>query len=867
MPEPITFGTWLRRKRRALDLTQKSFADQVGCAEITVRRMEADEYKPSNELALVLFEKLGIPEPERTQWVRFARGLAEYPKHYSTSSPPREHKTNLPIPLTSFIGREKDVERIQQRLAAHRLVTLIGVGGIGKTRLSQQVANQLIDNYPNGVWLVEFASLNDPMLVPQSVATVLGIQHRGDENALVETLIHFLQAKTILLILDNCEHLLDACAELADRLLGTCPNLKILATSREALGMIGEALYQVPSLTIPDIQQISLVEKLNHYESIRLFHERAQLVQMDFALTKDNASSITQICSRLDGIPLAIELAAVRIRSFSAEQIAEQLDRCFHILTGGSRTALPKHQTLQASIDWSWHLLRNVEQILLRRLAVFAGGWTLESAQAVCGGDGVEAGAVLDLMNQLVNKSLVISERKQVRETRYHILETIRQYASERLLEAGEAEQLRNRHLNFFLRWAERVEPEVRGPQQLEWLDQLEAEHDNLRAALEWSLTQAEHGEASLRLAGTLPVFWNQRGYVNEGLAWLEKVLASQTAPRTGGVWAKALYGAGFLACWQGDRMATARTRLEESAGLWRMLGLAGRTGLAQALATLSEAMRILGDPAAAHSLAEEAVALSREQDDRWGLAYALTNMGIAIRDQEDFALARSTIEKSVMLWRELGDLWGLDLATHRFGEVALRQGDYEVARRHFIDCLEIVRKQGDREQLAWKLCNLTIIALNLGEWAEAKAHAEECLSLFREVGSRYGQASSYSHFGFLALMVGDHQQAQSFFAQALELARTSGPVWLGANALMGLAAAAAGTQARRAARLLGAAEARLKAGASYWDTVETSCVLRATASATAQLGEAAFAAAHAEGWAMTFEQAATFALGTEPSA
>ena len=867
MPEPITFGTWLRRKRRALDLTQKSFADQVGCAEITVRRMEADEYKPSNELALVLFEKLGIPESERTQWVRFARGLAEYPKHHSTSSPPREHKTNLPIPLTSFIGREKDVERIQQRLAAHRLVTLIGVGGIGKTRLSQQVANQLIDNYPNGVWLVEFASLNDPMLVPQSVATVFGIQHRGDDNALVEPLIHFLQAKTILLILDNCEHLLDACAELADRLLGTCPNLKILATSREALGMIGEALYQVPSLTIPDIQQISLVEKLNHYESIRLFHERAQLVQMDFALTKDNASSITQICSRLDGIPLAIELAAVRIRSFSAEQIAEQLDRCFHILTGGSRTALPKHQTLQASIDWSWHLLRNVEQILLRRLAVFAGGWTLESAQAVCGGDGVEAGAVLDLMNQLVNKSLVISERKQVRETRYHILETIRQYASERLLEAGEAEQLRNRHLNFFLRWAERVEPEVRGPQQLEWLDQLEAEHDNLRAALEWSLTQAEHGEASLRLAGTLPVFWNQRGYVNEGLAWLEKVLASQTAPRTGGVWAKALYGAGFLACWQGDRMATARTRLEESAGLWRMLGLAGRTGLAQALATLSEAMRILGDPAAAHSLAEEAVALSREQDDRWGLAYALTNMGIAIRDQEDFALARSTIEKSVMLWRELGDLWGLDLATHRFGEVALRQGDYEVARRHFIDCLEIVRKQGDREQLAWKLCNLTIIALNLGEWAEAKAHAEECLSLFREVGSRYGQASSYSHFGFLALMVGDHQQAQSFFAQALELARTSGPVWLGANALMGLAAAAAGTQARRAARLLGAAEARLKAGASYWDTVETSCVLRATASATAQLGEAAFAAAHAEGWAMTFEQAATFALGTEPSA
>jgi len=866
MTEPISFGAWLRQKRRALDQTQKAFADQVGCAEITVRRMEADEYKPSNELALVLFEKLGIPEPERTQWIRFARGLAEYPNN-QTPSQVREQKTNLPIPLTSFIGREKDLERIQHRLAGHRLVTLIGVGGIGKTRLSQQVANQLIDNYPNGVWLVEFASLNDPMLVPQSVATVFGIQQRADQSALVETLIHFLHGKTILLILDNCEHLLDACAGLAEKLLTSCPNLKIVATSREALGIVGEALYQVPSLTIPEVHSISTLEKLNDYESIRLFDERAQLVQMDFGLTEENAFAITQICSRLDGIPLAIELAAVRIQTLSAEQIAEQLDQCFHVLTGGSRTALPKHQTLQASIDWSHDLLDVTERALFRRLAVFAGGWTLEAAEAVCVGDGVEADNVLGLMTQLANKSLILVKRVQGQDARYHILETIRQYASERLLGAGEDEQLRNRHLDFFLEWAERVEPKLRGPQQLEWLNQLESENDNLRAALEWSLTQAEHGEASLRLAGALPVFWNQRGYINEGLAWLEKVLASPTAPRAGGVRAKALYGAGFLACWRGDRMGTARTWLEESEGLWRMLGLAGRTGLAHALATLSEAMRILGDPAAARSLADEAVALCREQDDRWGLAYALSNLGIAIRDQEDFALARSVLNESVALWRELGDLWGLGLATHRLGEVALRQGDYEVARRHFMDCLVIVRKLGDQEQVAWKLSNLAIIALNLGDWAEAKAYTEECFNLFRELGSKYGQATSYCYFGVLALIDGDNQQAQSFFEQALELARTSGPVWLGANALMGLAGAAAGTQARRAARLLGAAEARLKAGASYWDAVEKLCVGRVTATALAQLGETAFAAAQAEGWAMTFEQAADYALETEPSA
>ncbi|MDQ3005526.1 MAG: tetratricopeptide repeat protein, partial [Chloroflexota bacterium] len=792
MLEPISFGTWLRQQRRALDLTQKALADQVGCAEITVRRMEADEYRPSNELAFVLFEKLGIPEPERTQWVRFARGLADYPNN---PTPPqvREQKTNLPIPLTSFIGREKDVERIQHRLAEHRLVTLIGVGGIGKTRLSHQVATQLIDHYANGVWLVEFAPLNDPMLVPQSLATVFGIQHRGDDTALVETLIHFLQAKTILLILDNCEHLLDACAELADQLLRSCPNLKILATSREALGIIGEALYQVPSLTIPDIQRVSLIEKLNDYESIRLFHERAQLIQMDFALTKENASSVTQICSRLDGIPLAIELAAVRIQTLSTEQIAEQLDQCFHILTGGSRTALPKHQTLQASIDWSWHLLRNAEQSLLQRLSVFAGGWTLEASKAVCVGAGVEADTMLDLMTQLANKSLILVKQVPGQEARYHTLETIRQYASERLIEAGEGEQLRNRHLDFFLQWAERVEPEVRGPQQLKSLDQLEVENDNLRAALAWSLTQAEHGEAGLRLAGALPVFWYPRGYINEGLAWLEKVLASPAAPRAGGVRAKTLYGAGFLACWRGDRMEAARTWLEESAGLWRMLGLAGRTGLADALATLSEAMRILGDPAAARSLADEAAAICREQDDHWGLAYALTNLGTAISDQaiadeEDFALANSTIDESIVLWRELGDLWGLDLATHRLGEVAMRQGDYEVARRHFMDCLVIARELGDQEQVAWKLCNLASIGLNLGDWAEAKAYTEECFSMFKELGSKYGQATSYSYFGLLALIDGDNRQAQSFFEQALELARTSGPVWLGAMALVGLA-------------------------------------------------------------------------------
>ena len=398
--EPLT-----RREREILALLAQGYTASEIAQQLTLALSSVKWYIQQ------VYGKLGVNNKQRAILRAGELGLLE------TGSPIAHvqliPKHNLPSQLTSFIGRKKDVGRLQHRLAEHRLVTLIGVGGIGKTRLSQQVANQLIDKYADGVWLVEFAALNDPMLVPHSVATLFGIQQSAGDNALVETIIHFLHDKTILLILDNCEHLLDACAELADKLLKNCPDLKILVTSREALGITGEALYQVPSLTIPELQQSSLIEKLNDYESIRLFQERAQLVQMDFALTKENASPVTQICSRLDGIPLAIELAAVRVQTFSAEQIAEQLDQCFHILTGGSRTALPKHQTLQACIDWSWYLLHDVEQILLRRLSVFAGGWTLAAAESVCKGNGVEGNAALELMSQLVNKSLVMSERER----------------------------------------------------------------------------------------------------------------------------------------------------------------------------------------------------------------------------------------------------------------------------------------------------------------------------------------------------------------------------------------------------------------------------------------------------------------------
>jgi tetratricopeptide (TPR) repeat protein len=497
---------------------------------------------------------------------------------------------------------------------------------------------------------------------------------------------------------------------------------------------------------------------------------------------------------------------------------------------------------------------------------VFAGGWTLEAAEAVCVGDNVDADEVLDLMSQLVNKSLVISKREQGREARYSMLETIRQYASERLIEARETEQLRNRHLDFFLHWAEQTGPRLRGLKQLEWLRQIEAEHDNLRAALEWSLTEAEYGEAGLRLAGALFMFWYRKCNINEGRAWLARALAAPAAPLTGAARAQALYADGGLAHGQSD--LNAQALLEESISLWRALGPRGKTGLAYALAELGSEMRWRGDPAKARSLHGEAITLFREQDERWGLAYSLSDLGLAIRDQGDFALARSVINESVALWQDLGELGELGVSIRFLGLVALRQGDYEGARFHFADYLAITRRLDNEGAVAWALLDLGEATLNLGDRVQAKSLIEQSFSIFQDLDSKYGIAICLYYFGLLAGLGGDSEQATVFFEQGLVLAHTTGPIWYRADVLMGLAGvAASGGQAARAARLLGAANTQLEAGASYWNAAEILYIEPAIASAVAQLGETEFAAAHDEGRAMTFEQAADYALEIEPPA
>ena len=853
MPESVSFGTWLRQRRRALDLTQKALAEQVSCAEITVRRMEADEYKPSSELALKVFEKLEVPESERPDWVRFARGLAERPKNRATPSSTREQRTNLPVPLTSFVGREKDVALIQQRLAKHRLVTLIGTGGIGKTRLSQHVASQLMQKYNNGVWLVELASLSDPALVPQTVAAVFGIQP-GTDRALIETLIHFLRAKTILLILDNCEHLLDACAGLANQLLKNCPNLKILATSREAMGIIGEALYQAPALTIPEIQKIETIEKLNDYESIRLFDERAQLVQMDFAVTTENAASVVQICRRLDGIPLAIELAAVRVQTFSAEQIAMQLNECFHTLTGGSRTALPRHQTLQASIDWSWRLLYEPEQTILRRLAVFAGGFTVEAAGQVCAGDGIESRQVTGVISQLVTKSLILVNQDTERARRYRLLETIRQYARERLIESGEQENIRTRHLKYFSQFAEQAELALRGPGQAEWYARLFDERDNIRAALEWA-DQTNDVEAGLYLSGRVEALWKSFD-MREGARWLAKFIEKSEAKDYPRARAKALLTQGWLLTWF-QQFPPAYSAVQECLELFRACG--DKQGEVDALLLLGNVMQFQDSPATVLEINRQALALARSLGDKWRQAKALLFLVWDHRDHRrtfDFWEEALALFREAGDWRELTDLLGL------VGLFRVLNGEVDLAQKYLDEATRL--QPLNYKKIVWENARSakSLIALMRGDYEQARALLQETLTLAHELGNRMDYLWAGVRLGYVALREGNRNEARNIFTEtAREFLNDNNEIGV-AFTLEGMAGLYIEVgNSKIAARLIGWADAAREKISDTRPRLEQADVDKIIAACLAQMGEAAFSDAYEEGKKMTLDEAVKYAL------
>ncbi|HEX6034602.1 MAG TPA: tetratricopeptide repeat protein, partial [Anaerolineales bacterium] len=663
--------------------------------ERCVKSLRGFGVEPS-EQTLTLYERL------KTGKVSFeARPLISI-KEKQTFAP----KTNLPVPLTSFIGREKEVDQVAKMLEKKRLVTLTGSSGVGKTRLAIQSSSQLLNTFKDGVWWVDLIGLNDDSLVLQAIAQVANVREIPNQ-ALLQTLVDTIQTNHVLLVLDNCEHLIMGCAQLAEGLLSACPNLKILVTSRERLGLTGEILWYVPALSLPDPEHISPLEFLTQYESICLFIERAVAVNSEFRLTEQNAPSVAQVCLRLDGIPLAIELAAARVKLLSAEKIAARLDNRFDLLTSGSRTAFPRHRTLQAAIDWSYDLLSHKEQILFGRLAVFVGGWTLGEARAICSGDGIEPDEILDLLTYLVDKSLVIVD-KQGGEPRFQMLETIREYAGKKLPELNE---LRNHHLDFYMKLGEEIEPKLHGAEQAPWLNKLELEHDNLRAALDWSLTGGDL-ESGLRLAGALWLFWDIHGYHLEARVWLDRLLAKGqglVSPPNASAWARVLYVAGHLRQRQGD-FEQARKQYAASLSIYQQLEV------------------------------EKQVAV------------VLRGLGEIAQDEEDLTSAKTYYEQSLALCRALDDIKGISIALGHLAILAFLRRDYERSAMLCQETLAIGRERASKRTMAIALTTLGFASWGKGELEQADASFAEALALQAELTEKRVAQYSLIGIGLIAL-------------------------------------------------------------------------------------------------------------------
>ncbi|MBI3737799.1 MAG: adenylate/guanylate cyclase domain-containing protein, partial [Chloroflexi bacterium] len=671
---------------------------------------------------------------------------------------------NLPIQLTSFIGREREITEAKKRLASARLLTLIGPGGTGKTRLSLQIGADLLPSYADGVWLVELAPLADPSLVVQTLSSVFGLREQLG-MPLNELLIDFLRAKNLLLIMDNCEHLVETCAQWADQLLHVCPNIKIIVSSREALGISGEAVYRVPSLSLPDPEQVTR-EALTQFESVQLFVERASAVNPKFSLSDKNAAYVAQICRRLDGIPLALELAAARVTVFSAEQIASRLDDRFRLLTGGSRTALPRQQTLRALIDWSYDMLSDDERALLRRLSVFAGGWTFDAAEAIC-----SKLDILNLLTQLVNKSLVVVD-DEGSEPRYRLLETVRQYARDKLLETGEAEEARNAHLNYFLQFAEAADSKIERFQDLELIARLEAEHDNIRAALEWGLEN--NIDAVLRMIWPLSNFWIRRGYEMEGRRWATEALkkaeplpnlAGEDGRRQKSLIAYAYQALAMIMFSQGDN-AHAVLASDRAAGLARELG--DKRLLAMALSFESSGKMFVGDAQGTETLLEEGLAAARESMDGFSLGMALTMGGQRlIMINGDVGLGHKLIEEGTAILQESGNRWGYTMSILSLGMMAKFKGDYDEARRRFAACDPMFREMGDKHRVNMIKSELAHIERYEGHHQKAKAMYRETILEWQRIGHRAAIAHQLECFAAIAKVEEQGQRAARLFGAA----------------------------------------------------------------------------------------------------
>jgi len=865
MLEAHSFGYWLRLKRKAFDLTRQGLADRVGCSAGTIQKLEEEERRPSTQIAGRLAEIFGIPAHEQTDFLSFARGDLRYARAetkedfpWRTSS--KSTRSNVPATVTSLIGREKEIVDVCEylRSAEIRLVTLIGPPGIGKTRLSIDAARTVLPDFPDGVFFIALAPLNNPNLITASITQALGYVGTKDLDA-NQQLGESIGEKRMLLVLDNCEHLIEDVAPLASSLLSACSRLKIMTTSRETLRVSGEWLYSVSTLDMPKENSTVDMENISEFPALLLFAERARAARSDFEINTANIQTVASICAQLDGLPLAIELIAARIRLMPPRVLLERLNDQFILSADGMRAVSMRQKSLNNVIGWSYSLLSSEEQKLFAFLSVFSGGFRLDAAEAIFS-QAVMDKSVSDLTTSLLDKSLLQQVFDEHGRSRFTMLVTIQRFALNRMQATELETTARQGHLNYFVELAEQGDKQARGPSVVEWADRIESEHNNFRAALEWSVSNQD-SESALRLLAALGWFWQLAGHFSEARSWLDKIRGLSGVNDHPALYARILNHIGRVS-WTQERMEEARFLLEESQSICKGLGDEGEPILAEALNWLG--LLVLSterDVDKARSLIQQGLELYQKWGIQPGVALTIFNLGIVEIQANHDDLALSLLKESLTLSRQSGDLIFMARICRYLGNLYLKQGNYKKARLFFEEHLRIDTELQFWDGIGHAYGELGNLFRHQGDYAQAEQFYKKSL----EVHYEHGLEPDIQYLQCLlmiALHLNNYPLASQRIMDFYNLGNRVDEKISACGLFIGFAAVASGTkQFERAARLSGAAQAVLETINFRFEPIDRAEFERHIQIARDQLGKTAFEGFAAEGRAMTMEQAIAYAL------